>query len=198
VPLEEYVEAFTFTRFEPAGFVQGNDAIKNATSILDYIFRELAISYLGRNDLAHIAPEEIGATVLGGGVDQDKAPEASASAPAASAIVSRGLVRSKADKLMLVRQATAAEGQGKAGASPAGGYVQGATALKPPGLDPGVAEPAQLAFGAAAGETVAEKRAEARMKGYVGEACPECGNFTMVRNGTCLKCDTCGATTGCS
>ena len=60
VPLEEYVEAFTFTRFEPAGFVQGNDAIKNATSILDYIFRELAISYLGRNDLAHIAPEEIG------------------------------------------------------------------------------------------------------------------------------------------
>ena len=99
---------------------------------------------------------------------------------------------------MLVRQATAAEGQGKAGASPAGGYVQGATALKPPGLDPGVAEPAQLAFGAAAGETVAEKRAEARMKGYVGEACPECGNFTMVRNGTCLKCDTCGATTGCS
>ena len=74
VPLEEYVEAFTFTRFEPAGFVQGNDAIKNATSILDYIFRELAISYLGRNDLAHVAPEEIGATVLGGGVEQDRAP----------------------------------------------------------------------------------------------------------------------------
>ncbi len=74
VPLEEYVEAFTFTRFEPAGFVQGNDAIKNATSILDYIFRELAISYLGRNDLAHVAPEEIGNTVLGGGVGQDKAP----------------------------------------------------------------------------------------------------------------------------
>ena len=74
VPLEEYVEAFTFVRFEPAGFVQGNDAIKNATSILDYIFRELAISYLGRNDLAHIAPDEIGATVLGGGVDQDRAP----------------------------------------------------------------------------------------------------------------------------
>src|SRR5271154_4812465 len=148
VPLEEYVEAFTFTRFEPAGFVQGNDAIKNATSILDYIFRELAISYLGRNDLAHIAPEEIGNTVLGGGVDQDKAPEQTAGAPAASAIVSRGLVRSKADKLMLVRQATAAEGQGKAGSSPAGGYVQGATALKPPGLDPGVAEPAPLAFAA--------------------------------------------------
>ena len=81
VPLEEYVEAFTFTRFEPAGFVQGNDAIKNATSILDYIFRELAISYLGRNDLAHVAPEDIGATVLGGGVDQDRAPSGRPRAP---------------------------------------------------------------------------------------------------------------------
>src|SRR5665648_21802 len=54
VPLEEYVEAFTFTRFEPAGLVTGNETIKNATSVLDYIFRELAVSYLGRNDLAHV------------------------------------------------------------------------------------------------------------------------------------------------
>jgi len=66
VPLEEYVEAFTFTRFEPAGIVQGNEAIKNATSILDYIFRELAVSYLGRHDLAHVDPREIvGETGLG-------------------------------------------------------------------------------------------------------------------------------------
>jgi ribonucleoside-diphosphate reductase alpha chain len=56
VPLEEYVDAFIFTRFESAGFVQGNDAIKNATSILDYVFRELAVSYLGRHDLAHVPP----------------------------------------------------------------------------------------------------------------------------------------------
>ena len=69
VPLEEYVDAFTFTRFEPAGLVQGNDAIKNATSILDYIFRELAISYLGRNDLAHVDPSDIGHDVLGKGDD---------------------------------------------------------------------------------------------------------------------------------
>jgi ribonucleoside-diphosphate reductase alpha chain len=54
VPLEEFVEAFTFTKFEPAGMVQGNDSIKNATSILDYIFRELAVSYLDRTDLAHV------------------------------------------------------------------------------------------------------------------------------------------------
>ena len=58
VPLEEYVDAFTFTRFEPAGPVQGNDSIKNATSILDYVFRELAVSYLDRIDLAHVDPSE--------------------------------------------------------------------------------------------------------------------------------------------
>ncbi|HHL21609.1 MAG TPA: vitamin B12-dependent ribonucleotide reductase, partial [Aliiroseovarius sp.] len=56
VPLEEFVDAFTFTKFEPAGQVQGNEAIKNATSILDYIFRELAVSYLDRTDLAHVKP----------------------------------------------------------------------------------------------------------------------------------------------
>ena len=202
VPLEEYVEAFTFVRFEPAGFVQGNDAIKNATSILDYIFRELAISYLGRNDLAHIAPDEIGATVLGGGVDQDRAPglgegNAPAAAPVAS-VVSKGLLRSRpGDKLMLVRSGAGDAGVHVAGGSGAhGGFVQGATALKGE-----LAERAAPAVGsslAPQAETVAEKRAEARMKGYVGESCPECGNFTMVRNGTCLKCDTCGATTGCS
>ena len=65
VPLDEYVDAFTFTRFEPAGLVQGNDTIKNATSILDYIFRELAVSYLGRNDLAHVDLSEIANTGLG-------------------------------------------------------------------------------------------------------------------------------------
>jgi ribonucleoside-diphosphate reductase alpha chain len=198
VPLEEYVEAFTFTRFEPSGFVQGNDAIKNATSILDYVFRELAISYLGRNDLAHISPDEIGNTVLGGGVDQDKAPgfgEGHAS-PAASSVVSRGLVRSKADKLMLVPSRAGESSVHVGGSGAHGGFVQGATALKGE-----LAERASPALGSSLApqvETVAEKRAEARMKGYVGESCPECGNFTMVRNGTCLKCDTCGGTTGCS
>ncbi len=200
VPLEEYVEAFTFTRFEPAGLVQGNDAIKNATSILDYIFRELAISYLGRNDLAHVAPEEIGNTVLGGGVDQDKAPgPGSGGPPTASSVVSRGLVRSKTDKLMLVGRSIGGEAPPvkAAGGSSGQGMVQGATALKGD-----LAETAPAALGdsafAPAADPAAGRRAEARMKGYVGEACPECGNFTMVRNGTCLKCDTCGSTTGCS
>src|SRR5690606_22398028 len=67
VPLEEFVDAFTFTRFEPAGMVQGNDSIKNATSILDYVFRELAISYLDRTDLAHVKPQGARFDDLGGG-----------------------------------------------------------------------------------------------------------------------------------
>ena len=78
VPLEEYVDAFTFTRFEPAGPVQGNDSIKYSTSILDYVFRELAVSYLSRFDLAHVDPSETGFDALGKGENEGKAPLANA------------------------------------------------------------------------------------------------------------------------
>ena len=206
VPLDEYVDAFTFTRFEPAGLVQGNDAIKNATSILDYVFRELAISYLGRNELAHVDPSEIGHDVLGGGETQGKAVSHADVPPATAKFVSKGFVRSKADKLMLV-QGGAFQGPH----APMGYASSGATALRNDGatalksdvaveLDQ-VAHAIQAELGAidiAAVTTAAEKRSLARMKGYTGEACGECGNFTLVRNGTCLKCDTCGGTSGCS
>ena len=184
VPLEEYVDAFTFTRFEPAGFVQGNDAIKNATSILDYVFRELAISYLARNDLAHVDLSDIGSTVVGKGEDQSRAP----SAP----LVSSGFVRGKAEKLMLVANGTN-DAMAFAGTSPAVELRDSITSL-----DWQAAGTTTAAAGAKPRDTLADKRAEARMKGYVGESCPECANFTLVRNGTCLKCDTCGSTTGCS
>src|SRR6202040_645363 len=72
VPLDEYVEAFTFTRFEPSGPVQGNDSIKYATSILDYVFRELAISYLGRYELGHVDPREADSAALGKGVEEGR------------------------------------------------------------------------------------------------------------------------------
>ncbi len=200
VPLEEYVEAFTFTRFEPAGFVQGNERIKSATSILDYVFRELAVSYLGRNDLAHVDPSEAGPTTIGSGEAQSKAPEP---APATT-VVSRGFVRGNSDRLMLI---PGGGGTGSAGGitQRTGGMTVGATALKgelsqpaPQEQTVGEAEMSKLAFQPAASPSVADRRAEAKMKGYVGEACPECANFTLVRNGTCLKCDTCGSTTGCS
>ncbi|MBB4196380.1 ribonucleoside-diphosphate reductase, adenosylcobalamin-dependent [Rhodoblastus sphagnicola] len=214
VPLEEYVDAFTFTRFEPAGFVQGNDAIKNATSILDYVFRELAISYLGRTDLAHVDPSDIGHDALGKGDDQSRAPASQANTT--QRFVSRGFVRSKTDKLMLVQTDRAMEKPVTAGVA-----TVGATALKsdalvepgapslldtltwtPPAKDSAASDDPTSGGLAYSGNqrlpASGSRRAEARIKGYVGEACGECGNFTLVRNGTCLKCETCGSTTGCS
>ena len=103
VPLEEYVEAFTFTRFEPAGMVTGNEAIKNATSILDYIFRELAISYLGRHDLAHVQPEDMNSTTIGRGVEAEK-----------PAPVSNGFVRGQTQRFRLL-DSSEPKGQGTQG-----------------------------------------------------------------------------------
>jgi ribonucleoside-diphosphate reductase alpha chain len=211
VPLEEYVEAFTFTRFEPAGYVQGNEAIKNATSILDYIFRELAVSYLGRNDLAHVDPSEIGSTVMGGGVADDR-PGQKASAPViyADRFVSKGLMRGLHHKVVIVQDQPKPERISSAGSYETHGAL--AYALRPDdehspvgpsevnARDGSSAALSQshltVSHGAKPGKV--ELLAEARAKGYEGEACGTCGNFTLVRNGTCLKCDACGGTTGCS
>src|SRR5262249_52762198 len=89
-------DAFTFTRFEPSGPVQGNDSIKYATSILDYVFRELAVSYLERFDLAHVEPTEGGFDALGRGVEEGKP------SPGAARYVSKGLTRSRTDKLSVL------------------------------------------------------------------------------------------------
>ena len=197
VPLEEYVDAFTFTRFEPQGPVQGNDSIKYATSILDYVFRELAVSYLERFDLAHVDPSEGGFDALGKGEAEGK--------PAASNYVSRGLTRSRTDRLSVVGGA-AASPAAVAGATNVTAFSSAgaATALKAPEPEAKLSPTEKLEAQTAADTrthaklAASEKRAEARAKGYEGEACGECGNFTLVRNGTCMKCDTCGSTTGCS
>ncbi len=158
VPLEEFVDAFIFTRFEPSGPVSGHKRIKMSTSVIDYIFRELAVSYLDRNDLAHI--------------DEDVATKTSSDHltvipeyESEEVISERTIILDRNDS---VRQ----------GASPkpteAKVDVRGR-------LSPEIRE-----------------REQAKQQGYTGDICPECGSMTMVRNGTCLKCNTCGATTGCS
>src|SRR5262249_9437973 len=115
VPLEEYVDAFTFTRFEPSGPVQGNDSIKYATSILDYVFRELAVSYLSRFDLAHVDPSESNFDALGKGVEEGRP------APAAR-YLSRGLTRSRTDKLAVMPASSLeSRGSGPSVPSPAEG-----------------------------------------------------------------------------
>jgi ribonucleoside-diphosphate reductase alpha chain len=192
VPLEEYVDAFTFTRFEPQGPVQGNDSIKYATSILDYVFRELAVSYLERFDLAHVDPSEAGGfDALGKGVEEGKPTHN---------YVSKGLTRSRTDRLSVVSSDTQAVATGGSNVT---AFSGAATALKvePEAKLSPAQQLEQINTGDArvhAKQAASEKRAEARAKGYEGEACGECGNFTLVRNGTCMKCDTCGSTTGCS
>jgi ribonucleoside-diphosphate reductase alpha chain len=168
VPLEEFVEAFTFTRFEPSGVVEGNDAIKMATSILDYIFRELAISYLDRGDLAHVEPGDLLPDTVGRGEAQSTLDAERADMAAMMRRVSNGYVRNRLTVLP--------------GGAAAAGFADAELDLPAPPVPGGRREQVRTA----------------RLKGYEGDPCEECGNFTLVRNGTCLKCDTCGATSGCS
>jgi ribonucleoside-diphosphate reductase alpha chain len=190
VPLEQFVEAFTFTRFEPAGIVQGNDSIKNATSILDYIFRELAISYLDRTDLAHVEPVGTHFDDIGGGEDEGRPnvrPARKEMADPAIAMIkqfsSTGYLRKRLPNELLVLS----------------GGASGRTATVASMAIETVG--ASLATATAVGSVasaVMGRVAEAKMKGYQGDPCGDCGNFTLIRNGTCMKCDTCGATSGCS
>ncbi len=192
VPLDEFVEAFTFTRFEPAGMVQGNDSVKNATSILDYIFRELAISYLDRTDLAHVKPEGDSFDQLGRGNDEGKPNFSTVSGSAASRslemirqVSSSGYLRKRLPHELVVLQGGVTDAF--AGSSMVGGDPIGALATLVPETS-----------AATAPVTAMDARAKAKMQGYEGDACGECGNYTLVRNGTCMKCNTCGATSGCS
>ncbi|MCE2510685.1 MAG: vitamin B12-dependent ribonucleotide reductase [Alphaproteobacteria bacterium] len=191
VPLEEFVEAFTFTRFEPSGPVEGNEAIKMATSILDYVFRELAVSYLSRNDLAHANPEDLMPDSLGiGDAEGDLAPDASPpDVPTVARIASRGYLR----KNLYVLKGGRNGGQPNAKTAQAKKQVEATSAVSAQGGSTAVTEITTTQVAVDVAPIV-----EARLKGYEGDACGDCGNFTLIRNGTCLKCDTCGTTSGCS
>ncbi|HRW15038.1 vitamin B12-dependent ribonucleotide reductase [Amaricoccus sp.] len=186
VPLEEFVEAFTFTRFEPAGMVQGNDSIKNATSILDYIFRELAVSYLDRTDLAHVKPtgesfDDLGRGEPEGGsnIRRIEGEAAQSSIDVIRQLSSTGYLRKRLPQELVVLQG--------------GASVSGAL-----GLDGSLSGLAVRGDVQMTSVTALDARTKARMQGYEGDPCGECGNFTLVRNGTCMKCNTCGGTSGCS
>jgi ribonucleoside-diphosphate reductase alpha chain len=172
VPLEEFVDAFVFTRFEPNGMVKGNDRIKMSTSVIDYVFRELAITYLGRTDLSHVPDEDLRADAIG-----SKPGEGPVAAP----------------PLGTVPAASATARVEPPAVSP----VSVVRPVAPIGGGSGaVVTPVPVPVGQAAKSLTASEMA--RLKGYEGDPCGECGQFTMVRNGTCLKCITCGTTTGCS
>jgi ribonucleoside-diphosphate reductase alpha chain len=196
VPLDEFVDAFTFTKFEPAGMVQGNDSIKNATSILDYIFRELAVSYLDRTDLAHVPPEGASFDDIGRGesegVSNLRAVEDAKAAKGIEVLkhmVSTGYHRNRVPQEFVVYQG------GQAVTSMGGGAV----ALDDTSPDAAVAVATRVPEVAVAPIVASmDLRTKAKMQGYEGDPCGECGNYTLVRNGTCMKCNTCGGTSGCS
>ena len=210
VPLEEFVEAFTFTRFDPSGIVEGNDAIKMATSILDYIFRELAVSYLDRSDLAHVEPIDILPDAVGRGNDEGNLPETmNETQIKAARLASRGYVRSnlyvlhggasaamEADDEMALDDA--AEVMEQTVEETLGAIAEAVTAPEPL-IGDGPANSVTVSAAVTAHvDSKLDRIREARLRGYEGDACGDCGNFTLVRNGTCLKCDTCGSTSGCS
>jgi len=187
VPLEEFVDAFTFTKFEPAGMVQGNDSIKNATSILDYIFRELAVSYLDRTDLAHVKPEGASFDDIGLGSEEGvrNVKEVSDTAATRSLevlkqISSTGYLRKRLPHELMQQQEIGGE------ISDTSSVDVGAIVATKPLSVKGDADP------------VMNARAKAKLQGYEGDPCSDCGNYTLVRNGTCMKCNTCGGTSGCS
>jgi len=146
VPLEAFVKVFTFKKFEPSGMVEGGSGrVKMTSSLVDWIFRELAIEYAGRDDLAHVSVEE-----------SDFDPY-SISRPE---ITEMGVLRTQGEKREL--QMT---------------------------LDSSVNSVEDAGM---------KERRMARERGYTGDICASCGSSQMRRNGTCLKCDSCGETTGCS
>ncbi len=165
VPLEEFVDAFVYTRFEPAGPVEGNDSIQHATSILDYLFRELGVSYLGREDLAEVSPDKADPGGIGKGVEQEKLAQ-----EAAAKFISRGFSRGQVPDniLMFANAPKKAAAGGQDGTDTAGHYE----------LED---------------HTVSRPSSGRDISAYSGDPCPECGHFTVAGGDDSPRtCDACG------
>ncbi len=170
VPLEEFVEAFLFTRFEPNGPVNLNDHIKMSTSIIDYIFRELAITYLGKTELAQVNPDDL----RGDSVNKQD-PECTDDEPADPRTIMTTTINPELFPARQRIQSDTATGNGQ-------GNGNGAH---------NVETKREILAYATTVET-------AYQKGFEGDPCPTCKQFKLVRNGMCLVCRNCGETTGCS
>src|SRR5690606_4138870 len=175
VPLDEYVDAFVFTRFEPNGLVTGHPHVKMSTSIIDYIFRELAISYLGRNDLAHVLPEDLAPDATG-----DDEVEYRDEEVVSERVVTPGTLKLTADLPRSAHLFLGDNAQGKievedrtAAANASANTSAGFTPIAPAANNGRAAE---LQAQAALGEQVRR----AKMQGYEGDACDACGSFTLV------------------
>ena len=172
MPLDEFVDKFAYVRFEPNGIVDGHSNIKMAASVVDFIFRELALSYLGRTDLVQVPPQDLhgtGAPVVNDDAEQtapaNSEPRREAESdggPSQATTDGNQPLSTKERTIRSLRRSSA-------------GYGHAGTATLP-----------------------ARRRTDAKLAGFEGDPCSDCGHFTLVRNGSCLKCETCGATNGCS
>jgi ribonucleoside-diphosphate reductase alpha chain len=196
VPLDEFADAFVFTRFEPNGIVHGHDQIKMVTSVIDYVFRELAISYLGREELAQVQSEDLRNTTMGGKNAEGIGPEFTD-----EEVVSEKVYEGEAPPAVHENSHLHPHSRG----------ITRAFEVDSPGGGNGGSEKSAVLIRAESSSVTASrvtvsmetrqtrlKIAEAKLKGYEGDPCGGCGAFTLVRNGTCLKCNSCGATSGCS
>ena len=181
VPLERFADQFLFSRFEPNGMVKGNSRIKMSTSVIDYIFRELAINYLGRNDLAHVDPEALRHDTLHN--EEEPTWSDQEVVPIQSVMISDAAIN--VDEAPPVSATVAA-----AGAAPRPSVPPRAEAHSSFGGERSAASKSMAGLASAI--------RDAKAQGYEGDSCPDCSAMTMVRNGTCLKCMTCGGTSGCS
>ncbi len=185
VPLEEYVETFTFTRFEPQGMVTGHENIKFATSIIDYVFRVLGLEYLGRTDLVQNPPEQVEQEHSNpGGVSDDDEGESEPLFPSWSATatpVTSSPAQSAPAQAAAITPIPTAYANGHANGS-GQGHSHGAESAHDL---PVVAAPVSVL--------------DAQLGSMMGDApfCDVCGHIT-VRNGACYKCLNCGNSLGCS
>ena len=204
VPLEAYVDSFLFTKFEPNGMVTGNDRIHMATSIIDYVFRELAITYLDRTEVAHMGQVDLSSTSTAED-EYEAAPFADAPATNGAVEVTPALpAPNPADLVVPI-----AGGADVAESPVAGSSAPAADAPSTPAPEPSPDAPSAAAQSVEAPKATstavsielsdtAARTLRARQMGFEGDPCLDCGQMMMVRSGTCLKCVSCGATSGCS
>ncbi len=184
VPLEKFADQFLFSRFEPNGMVMGNDRIKMATSIIDYIFRELAITYLGRDELAHVSEEDLRADAMHGETEVPEFVEEREIVVRATPLMVSGRAIDVDEYTPAATTPTYDDGSPTVGTHLLGGEKGGGVQTS---VDGSVHRDVRI-----------QAVLDAKAQGYEGDACAECGAMTMVRNGSCLKCMSCGSTSGCS
>jgi ribonucleoside-diphosphate reductase alpha chain len=197
VPLEEFVDTFTFVRFEPQGMVSGHPNIKMATSIIDYVFRVLGLEYLGRTDLVQNPPElDEADEELALDASEEAASDVSAIAPtivAAETPADTSETSADAESIKASAVAVSAAPSAEPTAKP---YANGS--LKN-GTSNGLKVTASNTLAVVAESPVPYNSLDAQLSEMMGDApfCDVCGHIT-VRNGACYKCLNCGNSLGCS